>query len=73
MAADAGGFAQDLLIDLDRDADKPLHRQIESSIKRRVSAGLLTAGTPLPATRGLAADLGVSRGVVVEAYEQLVA
>src|SRR6185312_9333290 len=30
-------------------------------------------GTALPSTRGLAADLGVSRGVVVEAYEQLVA
>jgi GntR family transcriptional regulator / MocR family aminotransferase len=73
MTAIAGGFAQDLLVDLDRDADKPLHRQIESSIKRRVTAGLLTPGTPLPATRGLAADLGVSRGVVVEAYEQLVA
>ncbi|MFD2348888.1 aminotransferase class I/II-fold pyridoxal phosphate-dependent enzyme [Nonomuraea ferruginea] len=30
-------------------------------------------GTRLPATRDLAADLSVSRGVVVEAYEQLVA
>jgi GntR family transcriptional regulator/MocR family aminotransferase len=73
MPRDTGGFAQDLLVDLDRDGDLPLHRQIESSIKTRVAAGLLAPGTPLPATRGLAADLGVSRGVVVEAYEQLVA
>ncbi len=73
MPPDTRGFAQDLLVDLDRDSDAPLHRQIESSIKTRVAAGLLAPGTPLPATRGLAADLGVSRGVVVEAYEQLVA
>jgi len=33
----------------------------------------LPAGTSLPATRTLAADLGVSRGVVVRAYEQLAA
>ena len=30
-------------------------------------------GTSLPPTRGLARELGVSRGVVVEAYQQLVA
>jgi len=33
--------------------------------------GRLRAGTPLPATRLLAGDLGVSRGVVVEAYQRL--
>lgn len=33
----------------------------------------MRAGTRLPASRALAADLGVSRGVVVRAYEQLTA
>src|SRR3954466_12595072 len=33
----------------------------------------LSPGTRLPATRALATELGVSRGVVVEAYAQLAA
>jgi GntR family transcriptional regulator/MocR family aminotransferase len=33
--------------------------------------GRLPAGTALPSTRALANDLGVSRGVVVEAYQRL--
>src|ERR1700730_14406065 len=33
--------------------------------------GRLHAGAPLPATRLLAGDLGVSRGVIVEAYQRL--
>jgi GntR family transcriptional regulator / MocR family aminotransferase len=38
-----------------------------------VRSGRLHAGTALPSTRALAAELGVARGVVVEAYGQLVA
>lgn len=67
------GPAEDLLIELDRDAAVPLHRQIETSIRTGIQTGRLRAGTPLPPTRTLAAGLGVSRGVVVEAYQQLVA
>ncbi len=36
-----------------------------------VIAGRGQAGAPLPATRLLAGDLGVSRGVIVEAYQRL--
>ncbi|MEV4360355.1 PLP-dependent aminotransferase family protein [Nonomuraea sp. NPDC049625] len=67
------GLAEDVLIELDRDAGVPLHRQIEASIRASIRAGRLRAGTSLPPTRTLAAGLGVSRGVVVEAYQQLVA
>ncbi|MFI6743236.1 PLP-dependent aminotransferase family protein [Nonomuraea sp. NPDC050451] len=67
------GLAEDLLIELDRDAGVPLHRQIEASIRAGIRAGRLRAGASLPPTRTLAAGLGVSRGVVVEAYQQLVA
>ncbi|MGI5271763.1 PLP-dependent aminotransferase family protein [Nonomuraea sp. CA-218870] len=67
------GPAEDLLIELDREAGVPLHRQIESSIRTGIRAGRLRSGTSLPPTRTLAAGLGVSRGVVVEAYQQLVA
>ncbi|MEV5501717.1 PLP-dependent aminotransferase family protein [Nonomuraea fuscirosea] len=67
------GPAEDLLIELDRDTGVPLHRQIEASIRTSIRAGRLRAGASLPPTRTLASGLGVSRGVVVEAYQQLVA
>ncbi|WBQ06671.1 MocR-like pyridoxine biosynthesis transcription factor PdxR [Kribbella sp. CA-293567] len=63
----------ELLVELDRGSTVPLHQQLESGIRERIRQGLLRAGTALPATRALAADLGLSRGVVVEAYQQLVA
>jgi GntR family transcriptional regulator/MocR family aminotransferase len=60
-----------VLVVLDRAARIPLHRQIETSIRDSIRAGRLPRGTSLPPSRVLAADLGVSRGVVVEAYQQL--
>ncbi|MGW5159178.1 MocR-like pyridoxine biosynthesis transcription factor PdxR [Nonomuraea wenchangensis] len=47
--------------------------QIASELRDAIRGGRLAPGTRLPATRDLATDLQVSRGVVVEAYEQLVA
>lgn len=47
--------------------------QIASELRGAIREGRLRPGVRLPATRQLAGDLGVSRGVVVEAYEQLVA
>ncbi|HEY2319996.1 MAG TPA: PLP-dependent aminotransferase family protein [Solirubrobacteraceae bacterium] len=63
----------ELLIALDRDGGEALHRQIETAIRARIRSGALPGGAALPPTRALAAQLGVSRGVVVEAYAQLVA
>jgi GntR family transcriptional regulator / MocR family aminotransferase len=62
----------ELLVALDR-SQPSLRVQIEEQLRDAVRAGRLGAGTPLPSTRGLAAELSVSRGVVVEAYSQLVA
>jgi GntR family transcriptional regulator/MocR family aminotransferase len=62
-----------LLVVLHRDTRVPLHRQIETSIRDSIRAGRLARGAALPPSRALAADLGVSRGVVVEAYAQLAA
>jgi GntR family transcriptional regulator/MocR family aminotransferase len=67
------GLAADLLVELRRDRRVPLHRQIETSIRDGIRSGRLQLGTALPPTRTMAAQLGVSRGVVVEAYQQLVA
>jgi GntR family transcriptional regulator/MocR family aminotransferase len=61
------------LIELDRDSELPLHAQIERSLRERIRAGSLAADTRLPSTRALAGTLGVSRGVVTEAYGQLAA
>jgi GntR family transcriptional regulator/MocR family aminotransferase len=60
-----------VLVVLKRDARIPLHRQIETSIRDSIRAGRLPRGSSLPPSRVLATDLGVSRGVVVEAYQQL--
>src|SRR5579859_1779169 len=44
---------------------------LAGAIRAAIMDGRLRAGTPLPATRLLADDLGVSRGLVVEAYQRL--
>src|SRR5215472_6311036 len=62
-----------LLVMLRHESHVPLHRQVETSIREAIRAGRLPRGSSLPPTRVLAADLGVSRGVVVEAYQQLTA
>lgn len=46
---------------------------LADTLRRRIVEGTLAPGVQLPSTRQLAADLGVSRGVVVAAYEQLTA
>jgi GntR family transcriptional regulator/MocR family aminotransferase len=65
--------AGELLVEVTRGGGQALHRQIETSIRDAVRAGRLPRGSALPPTRRLADELGVSRGVVVEAYQQLIA
>ncbi|WP_143569354.1 GntR family transcriptional regulator, partial [Streptomyces acidiscabies] len=48
-------------------------RAVQEALREAIRAGRLAAGTRLPSSRDLAADLGVSRGLVTEAYEQLTA
>ena len=73
MVAIRTSSASELLVTISRDGDGPLHAQLEHELRRAVRSGRLRPGAALPSTRSLAAQLGVSRGVVVEAYEQLVA
>ena len=61
----------DIHLVLNRDA--PLRAQLERELREAIRAGRLRAGSKLPPTRLLADELSVSRGVVVEAYAQLVA
>jgi GntR family transcriptional regulator/MocR family aminotransferase len=44
---------------------------LADAIRVAIMDGRLRAGAPLPATRLLAGDLGVSRGLVVEVYQRL--
>src|SRR2546430_3535970 len=60
-------------IPLDRDKPTALPRQIQAHLERLIHERLLTPGTKLPATRELARQLGVNRGTVALAYEELVA
>ena len=51
----------------------PLYRRIYDALRTKILRGELAAGAPLPGSRTLARDLGVSRIVVLSAYEQLAA
>jgi GntR family transcriptional regulator/MocR family aminotransferase len=47
--------------------------KLEESLRSAIQERRLTAGTSLPSSRALAADLGLARGTVTAAYDQLVA
>lgn len=55
------------------DGTGPLYRQIYRAIREMILGGRLLAEDQLPVSRILARDLGVSRNVVLIAYEQLIA
>ena len=61
----------DIHLVLDRGA--PLRAQLERELRDAIRSGRLRAGSKLPPSRLLASELEVSRGVVVEAYSQLIA
>ncbi|TMM16850.1 MAG: PLP-dependent aminotransferase family protein [Actinobacteria bacterium] len=63
----------ELLVELRRQHKLPLRAQLEDGLREAARSGRLSGGARLPATRALAADLGVSRRLVVDAYAQLVA
>lgn len=70
---DTAPTAPELLILINRELDEPLRAQVERELRGAIRTGRLPAGAELPSTRALAIDLGMSRGIVVEAYEQLLA
>ncbi|MCX5065863.1 PLP-dependent aminotransferase family protein [Micromonospora lupini] len=62
----------DLHLEFDRGAGFP-GRSLESALRESIRTGRLRAGSRLPGSRSLAADLSLARGTVVQAYAQLVA
>jgi GntR family transcriptional regulator/MocR family aminotransferase len=57
---------------LELDATGGRRSGLESALRAAIRQGRLAAGTLLPSTRGLAQELGLSRGTVSAAYDQLV-
>ncbi len=56
---------------LDRSAAEPLHQQLAAALRGAVLDGLLPAGSRLPPSRLLCAQLQVARSTALAAYEQL--
>jgi GntR family transcriptional regulator/MocR family aminotransferase len=62
-----------LWLTVDRAQKMPIIRQVYEQIRLSIIRGELQAGEQLPSTRELARDLHVSRIVIVEVYDQLLA
>ncbi len=63
-------------LDLHLSVDKAagfVARSLETALREAIRSGRLHASVRLPGSRSLAADLGISRGTVVQAYTQLTA
>lgn len=58
-------------IKLDRSRPTPLYQQLGDELRRLILSGELPAGTRLPSSRRAGKELGISRNLVVLAYEQL--
>ena len=58
---------------VNRRAAVPLHRQVYDQWRDGILGGRFPSGTQVPSSRELATALGVSRAIVVSAYEQLIA
>src|SRR5688572_22269217 len=72
MTVDWARGGPDLLVTLDRGAG-PLGLQIQDQLRAAIRDRRLGAGERMPSTRRLSELLGVSRGTVVDVYEQLLA
>ncbi|HEY7279716.1 MAG TPA: PLP-dependent aminotransferase family protein [Trebonia sp.] len=62
-------FGPELLLDIPARGTR--RRAVEEALREAIRRGRLAPGTRLPSTRDLAAQLGLSRGTVTQAYEQL--
>lgn len=60
-----------MLLTVDLTSDVPIYQQIRDRIVEAIAAGRIVAGSPLPATRQLAVDLGVNFHTVNKAYDLL--
>src|SRR5690349_21623448 len=71
MPLEWSSSSPDLLLAIDRDGREPMRCQLERQIRDAIRSGRLRVGERLPSSRALARDLGLSRGLVQECYNQL--
>lgn len=62
-----------MLIELRKDDDRSVYRQIADEVCRAIAVGVLKVGDPLPATRQLAAEMKLNPNTVQHAYRTLLA
>jgi GntR family transcriptional regulator / MocR family aminotransferase len=67
------GAVQGLDLHLDPGTGRGSRRGLTDALREAVRTGRLTPGSRLPSSRSLAADLGIARNTVAEAYADLVA
>jgi GntR family transcriptional regulator / MocR family aminotransferase len=73
MRQDRTSRPLELFVPVRRASGATLRAQLEGQLREAVRSGRLRPGSALPSTRALATQLQISRGVVVEAYDQLAA
>ena len=61
------------VVSIDRRSAAPLYRQLYDGFREAILSRRLRPGQRIPSTRTLAAELGISRFPILNAYEQLVA
>lgn len=66
-------MALELALSLEEHGPLPLHRQLYGQLRQAILDGRLAAGSRIPSTRALAAQLRLSRNTVSGAYDQLLA
>jgi DNA-binding transcriptional regulator YhcF (GntR family) len=60
-----------VILTLDLAGEVPIYQQIRDQVVQAIAVGELVAGSPLPSTRQLAADLGINFHTVNKAYDLL--
>ena len=70
-ASDEARGAWELLLEFDARRGR-LRQSLREALRSAIQEGRLAEGTMLPASRRLAAGLGVSRGVASDVYDQLI-
>src|SRR5699024_6236135 len=55
------------------DSGEPIYQQLRRALEHELASGSLNPRLPLPSSRQLAAELGVSRNTVNTAYQELLA
>jgi GntR family transcriptional regulator / MocR family aminotransferase len=73
MAIQWAGLGPELLLRIDRETEETLGSQLQRELREAIRSGRLREGERLPSSRALADELGLSRGLVLDCYEQLMA